>query len=70
MSTQDFIQQKLANLTNQPGVYRMLDSENSILYVGKARQLKKRVTSYFRKQVDSVKTKALVSRITDFKVTV
>ena len=70
MSTQDFIQQKLANLTNQPGVYRMLDSENTILYVGKARQLKKRVTSYFRKQVDSVKTKALVSRITDFKVTV
>ena len=70
MSTQDFIQKKLANLTNQPGVYRMLDSEDTILYVGKARQLKKRVTSYFRKQVDSVKTQALVTRITDFKVTV
>ena len=64
------IQDKLKRLTNQPGVYRMLDADGTILYVGKARQLKKRVSSYFRKNTDSVKTQALVLRITDFKVTV
>ncbi len=48
----------------------MLDDEGVILYVGKARQLKKRVSSYFRTNLDSVKTQALVSRIVDFKVTV
>lgn len=70
MSDKDHIQNKLKNLTNQPGVYRMLDSEGVILYVGKARQLKKRVSSYFRANLDSVKTQALVTRITNFKVTV
>ena len=48
----------------------MLDGDGVILYVGKARQLKKRVSSYFRTNLDSVKTQALVSRIHDFKVTV
>jgi len=66
----DTVQSKLKNLTNQPGIYRMLDADGLILYVGKARQLKKRVSSYFRKKTDSAKTQALVLKIADFKITV
>ncbi|MGX5913902.1 excinuclease ABC subunit UvrC [Aliidiomarina sp. Khilg15.8] len=60
----------ISNLTHQPGVYRMYDSEGVVIYVGKAKDLRKRVTSYFRKQVDSVKTKALVKNIASMDVTV
>jgi len=60
----------LASLTQHPGVYRMLDREGELLYVGKAKNLKSRVGSYFRKNVDSVKTRALVERISSIEVTV
>lgn len=60
----------ITNLTHQPGVYRMYDSDGVVIYVGKAKDLRKRVTSYFRKQVDSVKTKALVKNIASMDVTV
>nr|NIR32477.1 excinuclease ABC subunit C [Gammaproteobacteria bacterium]NIR85780.1 excinuclease ABC subunit C [Gammaproteobacteria bacterium]NIV75712.1 excinuclease ABC subunit C [Gammaproteobacteria bacterium] len=57
-------------LTPRPGVYRMLDSEGGPLYVGKARNLKKRVTSYFRKGARSAKTQALLRQTQAVEVTV
>ena len=58
------------HLTHQPGVYRMYDSDGVVIYVGKAKDLRKRVSSYFRKQVDAVKTRALVKNIAHMDVTV
>ena len=60
----------LNSVTEQAGVYRMYNSEQTVIYVGKAKQLKKRLTSYFRKDVGSVKTKALVKQICAIDVTV
>ncbi|MCK6265111.1 excinuclease ABC subunit UvrC [Vibrio sp. ZSDE26] len=60
----------LKTVTDQPGVYRMYNTEAVVIYVGKAKDLKKRLTSYFRKNVDSEKTKALVSNIDKIDVTV
>ncbi|OUR92469.1 excinuclease ABC subunit C [Gammaproteobacteria bacterium 42_54_T18] len=60
----------LKSLTQHPGVYRMLGDDDVLLYVGKAKNLKKRVSSYFRKNVDSPKTKALVEKIRKIEVTV
>ncbi|MGQ3892402.1 excinuclease ABC subunit UvrC [Legionella sp. CNM-4043-24] len=60
----------LANLTSEPGVYRMLDADNNVLYVGKASNLKKRVSSYFNKQQDGAKTRSLVSQIVSIDVSV
>lgn len=60
----------LKTVTNQPGVYRMYDAESVVIYVGKAKDLKKRLSSYFRKRVDSEKTRALVSNISKIDVTV
>ena len=64
------IQEKLNNLTDNSGVYQMLDKQGLVIYVGKAKNLKKRVSSYFAKQHDSGKTRALVSNIDTFKVIV
>lgn len=60
----------VANLTHQPGVYRMYDKDEVVIYVGKAKDLQKRVSSYFRKQLDAVKTRALVKNIARMDVTV
>ena len=60
----------LENLTNAPGVYQMLDASGTIIYVGKAKNLKKRLTSYFRKALDSIKTAQLVSKIAEIKLTI
>lgn len=60
----------LKNLTSRPGVYRMLDAANDVLYVGKAKNLKNRVSSYFRSTALDSKTLALVSRICDVEVVV
>ncbi|MBC3764465.1 excinuclease ABC subunit UvrC [Neptunicella marina] len=62
--------QFLKNLTNQPGVYRMYNAAGDVIYVGKAKNLKKRVSSYFRKNVDSIKTQSLVRQIQQMDVTV
>lgn len=59
----------LKHLTEQPGVYRMLSDSGEVIYVGKAKNLKKRVSSYFRKNVGSEKTKALVKQIADIEIT-
>ena len=60
----------LKNLTSKPGVYRMYNIRDEVIYVGKAKNLKKRVSSYFRKNVDSVKTQSLVTHIAKMDVTV
>lgn len=60
----------LKHLTNQPGVYRMYNEQEEVIYVGKAKNLKKRVSSYFRLQVDNAKTRSLVSQIANMDVTV
>ncbi len=60
----------LKSLTQRPGIYQMLDGEGQVLYVGKAKNLKKRVTSYFRKTGLTAKTAALVKRIIQIDVTV
>ncbi|PMH46609.1 excinuclease ABC subunit C [Vibrio sp. 10N.286.49.B3] len=60
----------LKTVTHQPGVYRMYNADAVVIYVGKAKDLKKRLTSYFRKRVDSEKTRALVSNIAKIDVTV
>ena len=60
----------LRSLTHRPGVYRMLDAKHKILYVGKARDLKKRVSSYFTRTHDSVKTAALMGLVEKVEVTV
>lgn len=60
----------LKRLTERPGVYRMLDSSGQILYVGKARNLKNRVSSYFRKSGLAPKTLALVEKIASVEVTI
>ena len=60
----------LSTVTSQPGVYRMYDAAGTVIYVGKAKDLKKRLTSYFRTQVGSRKTEVLVSNIQNIDVTV
>ncbi|MBL4822701.1 MAG: excinuclease ABC subunit UvrC [Colwellia sp.] len=60
----------LNSVTEQAGVYRMYNHEQTVIYVGKAKQLKKRLISYFRQDVGSVKTKALVKQICAIDVTV
>ncbi len=57
----------LANLPNKPGVYRMYNADGKVLYVGKAKNLKKRVSSYFQRQATNAKTRALVSHIHDMQ---
>ncbi|MDY0821900.1 excinuclease ABC subunit UvrC [Providencia rettgeri] len=60
----------LKTVTNQPGVYRMYDAGETVIYVGKAKDLKKRLSSYFRENVGSRKTEQLVKQIASIDVTV
>lgn len=60
----------LKTVTNQPGVYRMYDAGGTVIYVGKAKDLKKRLSSYFRINVSSRKTEQLVKNIASIDVTV
>ena len=59
----------LANVTGAPGVYRMLDARGDILYVGKARNLKKRLASYFRKTGVPLKTRSMMTQMASIEVT-
>jgi excinuclease ABC subunit C len=68
MSTEkEFIRLKLKVLPNKAGVYQYYDKSGTIIYVGKAKDLKKRVASYFNKKLDSGKTRVLVRQIEDIK---
>ncbi len=60
----------LKSLTKKPGVYRMIAADESVLYVGKARNLKNRVTSYFRASGLQAKTMAMVAKIARIEITV
>lgn len=60
----------LKQLTERPGVYQMIGEDGAVLYVGKAKNLRKRVSSYFRKTGLTPKTAALVSRIANIDVTI
>jgi excinuclease ABC subunit C len=60
----------LRSLTHRPGVYRMLNAKHKVIYVGKARDLKKRVSSYFHRSHDSVKTAAMMELVANVEVTV
>ena len=61
------IQQILASLPEKPGVYQHLNKDGEVIYVGKAKNLKRRVSSYFQKDHDSFKTRQLVRNIADIK---
>ncbi|MCM1078731.1 MAG: excinuclease ABC subunit UvrC [Bacteroidales bacterium] len=58
------------NMPEKPGSYQYYDAEGTIIYVGKAKNLKRRVSSYFHKEVDRFKTKILVSKIMNITYTV
>lgn len=66
----EHIEKILANMTQLPGVYRMLGKDGELLYVGKAKNLKNRVSSYFVKTIEHPKTQALVARIYDIETLV
>jgi len=60
----------LRSLTHRPGVYRMLDAKHKVIYVGKARDLRKRVSSYFQRSHMSPKTAAMMEQVARVEVTV
>ena len=70
MSQASSLPEFVRGLTSRPGVYRMLDDAGQVIYVGKAGNLKKRVSSYFSRNQDSPKTRALVGLIRDIEVTI
>tara|TARA_Y100000385_G_scaffold27795_1_gene26233 strand:+ start:7223 stop:9016 length:1794 start_codon:yes stop_codon:yes gene_type:complete len=67
LSRLEDIKAKIKVLPNKPGVYQYFDSTDKIIYVGKAKDLKKRVSSYFNKNLDSGKTRILVKQIVEIK---
>jgi len=69
--TQAFDAKALAkSLTHRPGVYRMRDAEGKVIYVGKARDLRKRVSSYFSRSHADAKTASMISQVANVEVTV
>ena len=67
LRTNDYLRGIVLNLPDSPGIYQYLNSEGTIIYVGKAKNLKRRVYSYFSKEHQSAKTRILVTKIADIK---
>ena len=65
-----YLKNIVLNMPDKPGSYQFYDEDHIIIYVGKAKRLKQRVSSYFHKEVDRFKTKVLVSKIRDISYTV
>ena len=65
-----YLKNIVLNMPDKPGSYQFYDEDHIIIYVGKAKRLKQRVSSYFHKEVDRFKTKVLVSKIKDITYTV
>ena len=65
-----YLKNIVASLPHKPGTYQYYDENHTIIYVGKAKDLKNRVSSYFHKEVDRYKTKVLVSKICDISYSV
>lgn len=70
ISASEHIKNILSSLPQQPGVYQYFDSDGVVIYVGKAKDLKRRVSSYFQKEHEWVKTRQLVKNIADIKYVV
>ena len=66
----EHIKNIVLNMPDKPGSYQFYDQQGTIIYVGKAKNLKSRVSSYFHKEVDRIKTKVLVSKIWNITYTV
>lgn len=64
----DELKSKLENLPSLPGIYQFLNDKGKVIYVGKAKNLKNRVRSYFQKNLDSPKTAALVSKVNNLQL--
>lgn len=67
LSTNEYLRGIVLNLPSTPGIYQYLNKEGVIIYVGKAKNLKRRVYSYFSKEHQSTKTRILVSKIADIR---
>jgi excinuclease ABC subunit C len=66
----DDLRDKLQNLPSKPGVYQFVNKAGKVIYVGKAKNLRSRIRSYFQKNITSPKTIALVQKVTDFQLVV
>ena len=67
ITTNDYLKGIVLNLPESPGIYQYLNEEGTIIYVGKAKNLKRRVSSYFNREHPNGKTRLLVSKIADIK---
>ena len=67
LKTNDYLRGIVLNLPESPGIYQYLNDEGTIIYVGKAKNLKRRVSSYFIREHESGKTRVLVSKIADIR---
>lgn len=67
LNTNEYLRSIVLNLPTGPGIYQYLNKEGTIIYVGKAKNLKRRVYSYFSKEHESAKTRILVSKIADIR---
>ena len=67
LKTNDYLKGIVLNLPESPGIYQYLNAEGTIIYVGKAKNLKRRVSSYFNREHEPGKTRVLVSKIADIR---
>lgn len=67
LKTSEYLKGIVSNLPERPGIYQYLNAEGTIIYIGKAKNLKRRVYSYFSKEHQPGKTRVLVSKIADIR---